>query len=155
MEQKMTYSETGMLLTRSFEGCLLGAYQDQKGVWTIGWGHTKDVKEGDSCTWEQAQLWLWEDLHSAEEEVNNLVTTQLNQGQFDALVDFVYNLGPGNFESSTLLRDLNTGDLDAAANEFDKWDHVSGQVVAGLLRRREAERKEFLGEGVEAPETTA
>jgi lysozyme len=75
--------------------------------------------------------------------VNNLVNVPLTQGQFDALVDFVYNLGVGNFESSTLLRDLNAGDMDAAANEFDKWDHVSGQVVAGLLRRREAETKEF------------
>lgn len=143
LEPKMTYSESGMLLTRSFEGCLLGAYQDQKGVWTIGWGHTKDVKEGDTCSWNQAQLWLWEDLLESVDAVNNLVNVPLTQGQFDALVDFVYNLGVGNFESSTLLRDLNAGDMDAAANEFDKWDHVSGQVVAGLLRRREAETKEF------------
>ena len=71
--------------------------------------------------------------------MNNVVTIALSQDEFDALVDFVFNLGKGAFEESTLLKDLNSGDIAAAATQFDPWDHAGGAVVAGLLRRREAE----------------
>jgi lysozyme len=75
--------------------------------------------------------------------VNKLVTIELSQPEFDALVDFVFNLGSGAFASSTLLKKLNSVDTAAAAAEFDKWDHAGGQIVAGLLRRREAEMTMF------------
>jgi lysozyme len=142
----MDYSESGYLLTKSFEQCRLGAYPDPGtggAPWTIGWGHTKDVQEGDVCTWDQANLWLHEDVREAVATVNNLVNIELTQGEFDALVDFVYNVGTGNFASSTLLRDINAGDLAAAALDFEKWDHAGGKVMAGLLRRRQAEEVVF------------
>lgn len=141
----MNISDQGLELIKSFEGCKLEAYQDVKGVWTIGIGHTgSDVSDGVCITEDQAMDYLRQDVGWAEQVVNNLVTTALTQNQFDALVDFVYNAGSGNFENSTLLRLVNAGDFDAAAQEFPKWDHAGGVVVEGLLRRREAERDLFL-----------
>jgi lysozyme len=141
----MNISDQGLELIKSFEGCKLEAYQDVKGVWTIGIGHTgSDVSDGVCITEDQAMDYLRQDVGWAEQVVNNLVTTALTQNQFDALVDFVYNAGSGNFKNSTLLRLVNAGDFDAAAQEFPKWDHAGGVVVEGLLRRREAERDLFL-----------
>jgi len=144
MNPPMTYSTAGEALTEKFEGCKLAAYQDQKGVWTIGYGHTAGVKEGDTCMQSQAAQWLMQDIEIALDAVNRLVTTDLTQPEFNSLVDFCFNLGAGNFESSTLLKLLNAGNITGAAAEFDKWDHCGGQVVAGLLRRRQAETDEFL-----------
>ena len=144
MNENLTYSKPALAMTERFEGCRLEAYQDQGGVWTIGYGHTAGVKQGDRCTLFQAQTYLINDLQAAEFTVQRFVTVPLNQGEFDALVDFVFNLGPKDFRESTLLKLLNTGDYIAAANQFDLWDHCGGKVVAGLLRRREAERQEFL-----------
>jgi lysozyme len=81
-------------------------------------------------------------LH-ATNTVNRLVTAPLSQTEFDAVVDLVFNIGSGNFANSTLLKLLNSGDMSNAALEFDKWSHAGGQVVAGLLRRRQAEVQEF------------
>jgi lysozyme len=139
----MQYSSAGLALTKSFEGCKLSAYQDSKGVWTIGFGHTSGVQPGDTCTQEQADVWLMQDIQWAVTVVNSHVTAPLTQGQFDALCDFVYNCGSGNFEHSTLLGLLNSEDYQGAANEFCKWDHAGGVVVPGLLRRRQAEEVEF------------
>lgn len=139
----MTYSKTGIGLTERFEGVRLTAYQDQVGRWTIGYGHTAGVQSGDTCTQAQAEDWLQADTDWAQGVVNRCVTVLLTQGEFDALTDFVFNAGAGNFESSTLLKLLNASNMSAAALEFDKWDHAGGQVVAGLLRRREAETQEF------------
>jgi len=139
----MIYSQTGRALTEQFEGCRLMAYQDQAGVWTIGYGHTSGVSEGMTCTQAQADSWLAEDIQWAADVVNREVEVALSQGEFDALVDFVFNAGSGNFQSSTLLRLINSGDLTDAAAQFDLWDHAGGQVVAGLLRRRQAETAEF------------
>jgi lysozyme len=97
------------------------------------------------CSQAQADTWLNEDLIFSEYSVNALVTVALTQDEFDSLVDFVFNLGRGNFAHSTLLRLLNSGNYTGAANEFDKWDYVAGKQCAGLLRRREAERQEFNG----------
>jgi lysozyme len=137
------YSLNGLALTKSFEGCRLVAYQDQAGVWTIGYGHTRDVKAGDTCTQEQADKWLLEDIAFAENCVNSKVKVPLIQSQFDALVDFVFNLGCGAFRSSTLLKFVNKGDFKQASQEFKKWDHAGGKVVAGLLKRRQAEEQLF------------
>ena len=138
----MTY--TGEKLTESFEGCRLTAYQDVGGVWTIGYGHTKDVKEGDIISLYQAEQFLISDIGWAENVVNDLVTVPLNQDEFNALVDFVFNLGEGNFEKSTLVKLLNNSDYQGATDEFIKWDRAGGKVVVGLLRRRIAEKNEFI-----------
>lgn len=146
MENKMFYTSDGLHLTEQFEGCRLVAYQDQGGVWSCGYGHTgPDVFEGVTCTQAQADEWLQNDIHWAANVVNNLVTTQLTQDEFNSVCDFVFNVGSGNFASSTLLKDLNAGNLADAATQFVRWDKVHGQVVAGLLRRRLAETKEFEG----------
>lgn len=139
----MKYSKTGLALTERFEGCKLVAYQDQVGVWTIGYGHTRGVHEGMTCTQAQAEQWLLEDIAAAEQNVNTHVKVPLTQAEFDALVDFDFNCGSGNLDSSTLLKLVNEGDPEDAAKEFEKWDHAGGKVVAGLLRRRQAEEAEF------------
>ena len=139
----MNYSSTGRALTEQSEGLRLTAYQDSVGVWTIGYGHTNGVHAGMTCTQEQADQWLQEDVQGAVYVVNSVVTAPLNQNQFDALVDFVFNLGSGNFQSSTLLKLLNQGDYQGASNEFPKWNHAGGVVVNGLTTRRLAEQKLF------------
>lgn len=142
----MTYSKPGLGLTEGFEGCRLRAYQDSKGVWTIGYGHTgKDVVAGLTCTQAQADLWLQLDIEWAASEVNRVVKVPLTQAEFDALVDFVFNCGSGNFDHSTLLTLLNHNDHVKAAAEFVKWDKCGGVVLPGLLRRRKAEAALFVG----------
>ena len=141
----MTYSNKGLHLTEQFEGCRLIAYPDSKGVPTIGYGHTSGVYIGMKCTLEQAGLWLSEDIQCASDKVNMLIKIQLTQEEFDAVTDLVFNIGTSNFEHSTLLVLLNKNDLTGAANEFSKWDRCGGVVIAGLLRRRLAEKEEFNG----------
>lgn len=133
-----------MQLIRNFEGVKFSAYLCPAGVWTIGYGHTKGVKEGDACTLGQAQKWLQEDLQGSEADVEALVTVPLTQGQFDALVSFVFNLGASALASSTLLRKLNAGDYLGAADQFPRWNKAAGAVQKGLTRRRRAERALFL-----------
>ena len=140
---EMTYSKSGEALTERFEGCALMPYQDPVGVWTDGYGNTHNVTPGVPVTQAQAQADLERNIQSAVNVVNANVTVPLTQGEFDALVDFVFNLGAGNFESSTLLRFLNTGDYADAAAQFPRWDLAGGQVVSGLLNRRIAEENEF------------
>lgn len=140
----MDYSATGRALTEDCEGLRLNAYQDSVGVWTIGYGHTgKDVHPGLTCTQAQADAWLQQDIQGAVHVVNTVVKVPLNQNQFDALVDFVFNLGSGNFQSSTLLKLLNQGNYQGASNEFPKWNHAGGVVLGGLTTRRLAEQKLF------------
>ena len=143
MNPAMTYSKTGIQLTERFEGCRLAAYPDTGGVWTIGYGHTHGVHEGMTCTREQAEAWLREDIQAAADAVNRLVSVLLKQSEFDALVDFVFNLGSGAFARSTMLEDLNAGNFAAAALQFPLWDRDAGRVLAGLLHRRLAEEAEF------------
>lgn len=140
----MIYSKSGLHLTEQFEGCKLVAYLDQVGVATIGYGHTRGVHMGMTCTQDQAELWLSQDVQEAADAVNHSVTCPLNQNQFDALVDLVFNVGVGNFHTSTLLRMLNIGAYDRAAKEFEKWNRAGGIVREGLTRRRLAEENLFL-----------
>lgn len=122
----------------------MSAYQDQGGVWTIGYGHTgSDVHAGMNIIQEQAEGFLRSDYHSAVAAIRRMVKIDLTQHEFDALADFVFNVGSGNFAGSTLLKELNAGNLEAAANQFPAWSRVKGQVVAGLLRRRQEEAKLF------------
>jgi lysozyme len=139
----MKYSLSGEALTERFEGFRSDSYQDQAGVWTIAYGHTRGVTEGMQCTEDEGRQWLDEDIALCEADVNSNVTVALTQGEFDALCDFSFNLGCAALNGSTLLKELNAGDYAGAAAEFAKWDHAGGQVVAGLLRRRLAEESEF------------
>ena len=143
MNPLMAYSKAGIQLTERFEGCRLAAYPDTGGVWTIGYGHTHGVHEGMNCTPEQAEVWLREDIQAAADAVNRLVKISLKQTEFDALVDFVFNLGAGAFARSTMLKDINAGNFAAAALQFPLWDRDAGRVLAGLLHRRLAEEAEF------------
>lgn len=145
MKQAMQYSGAGLALTEGFEGLRLTAYQDSVGVWTNGYGNTHGVIPGSTITQEQAIADLRANIQTSVNDVNRLVKVQLTQGEFDALVDFDFNLGRGNLASSTLLTLVNAGQFDAAAKQFDKWDYAGGKVLAGLLRRRRAETAEFTG----------
>lgn len=139
-----TYSKDGLSLTEQFESCRLTAYRDSKGVLTIGWGHVdKDITETSTCSQWQADKWLEQDVQTASSAVDRYVTVEISHEEFDALVDFAFNVGVGAFIGSTLLRLLNAGDIARAADEFERWDHAGGQVVAGLLRRRQAEMELF------------
>lgn len=140
---KFRYSEEGYALTKGFEGLRLKAYQDQGGVWTIGYGHTRGVKPGDTCTQEQADAWLHEDVTGAVACVQRLVKVPLAQEQFDALVDFAFNLGCGSLAGSTLLRCVNAGQFEQAALEFLRWNRVGKVEIEGLARRRKAEAERF------------
>jgi len=142
---QFAYSDTGLALTKSFEGLQLSAYPDQGGVWTVGYGHTgPDVHAGLTITRQQADMFLHADLAAAVSCVNRLVTADIAQNQFDALVDFAFNLGCASLARSTLLRYVNAGDFPAAAAQFPLWDHVHGKATPGLLRRRQAEMELFL-----------
>jgi lysozyme len=138
------YSAAGLTLTKNFEGCQLSAYADQGGVWTIGYGHTgPGVHAGLAITQQQADTFLQSDLAGAVSCVNSLVTSEIAQCQFDALVDFTFNLGCASLANSMLLRYVIAGDFADAANQFLRWDHVGGVVIPGLLRRRQAEIQLF------------
>ncbi len=146
----MTLSAAGRAFIQGWEGYRSEAYLDQSDTATIGFGHTGyyspgvPVALGQTCTLEQAEVWFTADTAAACAEVNVGVTVPLTQPQFDALVDFTYNLGAGAFAHSTLRRDLNEGDMLGAANEFLRWDYCAGQPDPGLENRRKAERTLFL-----------
>lgn len=140
----MKTSPQGRALVCASEKCYLRAYLCPAGIPTLGWGHTKGIKLGDTCSQQQADLWLTQDLNDAEAMVSLLVKVPLTQGQFDALVDFVFNLGAGKFANSTLLKLLNQGNYTAAAAQFKLWTHSGAQVLPGLVKRRAAETDMFL-----------
>jgi lysozyme len=144
MKDYMKPSENCAAITKEFEGCKLKTYKCPAGVWTIGYGHTgADVHEGLEINQERADELLMQDLTEAARYVNIYVKVQLNQNQFDALTDFVYNAGAGSFKSSTLLLTINNEEFDKAAQEFGKWVKGGGQVLPGLVRRRAAEAALF------------
>lgn len=140
----MYYSDNGYKFTEKHEGCRLVAYRDTGGVWTIGYGHTKGVKEGDVITAQQADQFLHEDVAEAVMNVNNLVTMPVTQNQFDALVDFTFNVGVKAFSGSTLLKLLNSGDYKGASLQFARWKYDNGKEVAGLIARRKDEADLFV-----------
>jgi lysozyme len=142
--QQFSYSDKGLELTKSFEGLHLEAYRDCGGIWTIGYGHTGlGVSAGQSISEMEADDLLRQDLAEAVACVNRSVQAQISQGQFDAMVDFCFNAGRGNFAQSTLLRKVNGGDFAGAAAQFALWVHAGGEVIAGLVRRRSAEAALF------------
>jgi lysozyme len=142
----MRISPSGLELIMQFEGFRSTVYLDSVGIPTIGYGHKLLTSEyrPKGVTQQYAQQLLAQDADAAGEAVAHLVQVPLTQGQFDALVDFVYNLGAARLASSTLLQELNGGNLGAAALEFLKWDHCGGRENTGLKARREAEMRLFL-----------
>lgn len=137
-------NQSGIDLIMKFEGCLLKSYLCPAKVYTIGYGHTgKDVKEGMSITQAEADRLLLADISIFCNAVNAMVTKEINENQFSALVSFSFNLGYGALRSSTLLRYVNAGNFQEAAKEFDRWNRAGGKILDGLSRRREAERRLF------------
>jgi lysozyme len=135
----------GTALIESFEQLRLTAYPGQEGKPTIGWGHTgPEVRLGMTCTREQADAWFVQDTHTAVVGVQRTITATLTQNQFDALVAFTFNVGTGAESHATIVRLVNAGNMDAAALEFAKWNHVNGVVSDGLTRRRAAEHDLFV-----------
>lgn len=140
-----TTSNDGIGLIKHFEGCKLSAYICPAGICTIGYGHTRTAKIGQTITAERAEQLLRDDLLSFERGVNRAVTVPLKQHQFDALVSFAFNAGIGALEGSTLLRKVNAEAWAEAALQFDRWVHGGGKRLPGLVRRRAAERAMFEG----------
>lgn len=149
-----TVSEQGINLVKRFEGLHkvtdegdVRAYRCPAGKWTIGYGHCRGVKSGIRASVDQCDIYLKDDLNDAGSAVKRHVSVPLSQGQFDALVSFVFNLGAGNFQRSTLLTKLNAGKYDEVPSEILRWDKakVEGTKVSlrGLTRRRTAEAALF------------
>jgi GH24 family phage-related lysozyme (muramidase) len=140
-------SQEGFSLIQKFEGMKLKSYQCSAGVWTIGFGTTKingrKVQPGQVISKTEALQLFKKDLVKYENAVKRRVEVDLEQEQFDALVSFVYNVGEGNFATSTLLKKLNRGDFKGAVKEFPKWRRANGKILKGLERRRAAEAELF------------
>jgi lysozyme len=137
-------SKAGRDLIKRHEGLRLDAYVDPVGVWTIGYGHTGPAaRKGNTITKERADNLLTQDVREAEAAVTRLVKMPLSDGQFDALVSFVFNVGAAAFAQSTLLRELNAGRFAAVPGQLRRWVYgtVSGQkvILPGLVKRRNDE----------------
>ena len=135
-------------LIKQFEGFRSTAYKCPAGVWTIGYGSTSidgvKVKQQDTITEQAALDDVYKRLNEIDKQITAVVRVPLNSNQLNALLDFVYNLGVGNFRSSTLLKKLNDSDYRGAADELLRWNKSGGKVLDGLTKRREAERDLFL-----------
>ena len=146
----MNCNETGLKIIKQFEGFHSKAYLCPAGIPTIGYGSTRGKNRKRSklttaaITKEEGEELLKKDVQSAESSVKNLIKVKLNENEFSALCSFVYNLGSGNLQSSTLRAKLNRGDYEGAANEFPKWRRAGGKILKGLVLRRATEQKLFL-----------
>lgn len=146
----MNVSDKCINMIKHHEGFVRKPYQDPIGLWTVGVGHLigdgkKLPKEWNKeFTDEEVDNILCEDLERFEIGIQRLTKVSLTQSQFDALVSFSFNVGLGNFQSSTLRSKLNRGDYEGASNEFPKWRKAGGKILKGLVRRRADERNLFL-----------
>lgn len=147
--KNMKLDASGIKLITDSEGLRLKAYQDQGGVWTIGYGHTSTAKSGMKITKEQAIRLFQRDVVAFEECVNrSVLLPSLKQSQFNALVSFAYNRGCNGFKRSDLLALVNQGKIDAAAAAWTTTAvTVNGKKIGGLVRRREREMAMFTGSG--------
>ncbi len=148
-KSKMKISDAGLNKLKKFEGLELCPYLDSAGKITIGYGHLilpheKHLLTG-CITEPEAERLLRNDVKTAEKYVNKYVDVPLSQNEFDALVSFVYNVGGGAFKASTMLKRLNSGNKHLAADEFERWIYAGGVKSKGLLARRMAEKKTFIG----------
>jgi len=138
-------NDKGIALIKSFEGLRLVSYKCAAGVWTIAYGHTgRDVVANMTCTEEEAEAWLRQDLIAAEAAVSRLVKVPISDNAFAALVSLVFNIGAGGFARSTVLRKTNEGKFPAAAKAFLLWTKVKGEVNMWQCRRRKIEAALFL-----------
>ena len=135
----MRVSQNCIDLIKFFEGFEDTAYLCPANVWTIGYGRTRNVKEGDRTSEAQATRDLLEELEEFKHQVLHSVKVELTQNELDALTSWTYNLGVGNLNSSTLLKKLNAGDKESVPSEMLRWNKAGGEVLAGLTKRREAE----------------
>ena len=135
----MNISKEGLALIKRFEGCKLKAYRCPANVLTIGYGHTKNVTEDMKITQQEANDMLDEELIEYCEYIDKMVKVSLNQNQFDALVAWIYNLGPTNFRNSTLLTVLNQERYSDVPEQIKRWNKADGKILDGLIKRREAE----------------
>lgn len=138
----MEISEKGLDLIKRHEGCRLRAYKCPAGIWTVGYGSTKGVKPWTEITQREAEIRLREDVKAAERTVEKVryLQPKLNQNQFDALVSFVFNIGGGSFEKSTLRKKVLANPSDGEIRgEFGRWVNSGGRPLAGLQKRRQAE----------------
>lgn len=140
----MKINKAGLDLIKHFEGLSLIPYRDIVGRLTIGYGRAYGVTSDMIITEEEAYDMLLNDIASRCNQTEHLIFVTVSSNEFSALVSFVYNLGIGSLRNSSLLRKLNQGDKAGAADEFLKWNHAGGRVVAGITTRREAERALFL-----------
>ena len=144
MMHRMNLSQNCLEIAKQFEGCKFEAYLCPAKKWTVGYGHTgPDVYAGLVVDQARADSLLLLDMQGAARTVNNLVEPQITQNQFDALCDFVFNCGAGNFNTSTLLRLINEKNFAEATEEFHKWNIGGGKVLLGLVIRRKAEAELF------------
>lgn len=148
----MELSTAGIALLKQSEGYRRAVYKDVAGFPTVGYGHKVRVGESfpDGVTLEEANLMLRADMAEVYAAIEHQVKVPLTQGQFDALCDFVYNLGAGSLARSTLLKELNAGHYQTAAAQLLLWDHAGGVEVEGLRKRREAEYVLWTGKAAQA-----
>ena len=130
-------------LIAEFEGFSEKAYLCPAGVWTIGFGHTRNVTEGMTIDREEAVKLLRLDVAERKSALESLLRVPVSENQLVALLSFVYNVGVGNFSRSTMLRKLNVGNYSGAAKEFGRWVFVNNQPLRGLMRRRAREKQIF------------
>lgn len=144
----MKTSSVGINLIKEVEGLELKGYPDPGTggkPYTIGYGHTgSDVYLGKIITEKEAEDLLVKDLKKFEDNLNKVVKVSLSQNEYDALICFMYNIGAGAFNSSTLLKKLNNNDREGASNEFKRWNKANGKILNGLVKRREKERLLFI-----------
>lgn len=143
----MHISEQGLALIRRFEGFCSRAYRCPAGYWTIGYGHRIRAREdfAEGITPAEAEALLKQDAEQAALAVLRHVQVELAQGQLDALTSFVFNVGEGAFAASTLLKRLNGSDYAAVPEQLRRWVHAGGEIMPGLVARREAEAGVFTG----------
>ncbi|MGQ7243695.1 lysozyme [Salinicola sp. V024] len=142
-------SDDGIQRLIKRESVELTAYRDVAGVWTIGVGHTgSDVCDGLTITYERAIELLHADIERFEHAVNSSIDVYLEQHEFNALVSLAFNIGVHAFNTSTVVRLINSGDFLGAADAFLMWRKAGGRVVQGLINRRKDERAQFLGVGL-------
>lgn len=137
--------EKAVNLIKEFEGFRENAYKCPAGVWTIGYGWTHGVKEGDTITESEASKLVQKEVDKIAEQIRLSleygVFEKLSENQVCALIDFVYNLGIGNFRTSTLRKLIQKGNFEDAGKQFERWNKAGGKVLEGLTRRRIAEKE--------------
>lgn len=148
MPYQLTPSQSCIDLIKQFEGCVLTSYPDIGGVWTIGYGTTRyptgmPVGQNETCTLDEAEYYLSHDVREFATGVSDALVAPINQLMFDACVSLCYNIGIGAFKRSTLLQLINSGNYLEASDQFLRWNKVGQREIAGLTRRRKAEKAMF------------